>query len=160
MGFPFSPLKSQFRLHLQQLFSEACVIIITDDQMFGDLMMRPAGKTWLVAHNEKMLTFLPCSCLFCVSYQAVVLKDKICEAFPPSPWMYTQTDGKADGQCYTVYPYHWPYVWLSLAAWKVNVHFLSPNALKLKLDVVLGKIKCFWISSVAKQQSLDSIRAC
>lgn len=43
--FHSPPLKSPFRLHLQQLFSEACVITITDDQMFGDLMMRPAGKT-------------------------------------------------------------------------------------------------------------------
>lgn len=64
MGFPFAPLKSRFRLHLQQLFSEACVITITDDQMFGDLMMRPAGRTWLVACNKKKIkkktiTFLP-----------------------------------------------------------------------------------------------------
>lgn len=55
MGFPFAPLKSRFRLHLQQLFSEACVITITDDQMFGDLMMRPAGRTWLVACNKKKI---------------------------------------------------------------------------------------------------------
>lgn len=83
MGFPFAPLKSRFRLHLQQLFSEACVITITDDQMFGDLMMRPAGRTWPVAHNnnKKKAHFLATSGLFCLSHQAVVLKDKICEVF-------------------------------------------------------------------------------
>lgn len=41
MRFPFVPLMSEMKQHLQQLFSEACVITITDDLTSGSEHAEP-----------------------------------------------------------------------------------------------------------------------